>query len=66
MLLIIYTRLDTTTERIPSNACHAVWDGDGGKAATVPERTFTNACHAISNTIIGNRFRNGNIARVLI
>ena len=35
-------------EGASTNACHAVWDGDGGQAAT-REGTFSDACHAVAN-----------------
>ena len=49
MLLVIYTRLDTISECIISNARHAIGDGDRGKAGAATERIISNARHTIGD-----------------
>ena len=47
--MVVYTRLDTARESSVSNACHAIWDGNGGKVITKTESPISNTRHAVGN-----------------
>ena len=45
---------EAVVERIFSNACHAIWDGDRHKPAASPERPISNTRHAMWDDYSGN------------
>ena len=69
MLLVIYTRLDTTIESREVNGSHAVRDGHRGQAAATKESRVANGSHAVRDghggqaaTTIESRAANGSHA----
>ena len=53
-------------ERITSNACHTVGDGDGGKAFTGHERIISNARHHARPVHVGYFLRYSDIALIFV
>ena len=47
--MVVLRSLNTVTERITSYTCHAIGDGDEGKARAARERTRSNARHTIGD-----------------
>ena len=49
IFLVVYTRLDTATERLNPDAGHGVGDGDARQAATVKKRITSDAGHGVGD-----------------
>ena len=49
MLLVIYTRLDTATERILSYTCYAARNSNGRQASATLESIIANFSHTVGN-----------------
>ena len=43
--MVVYTRLDTHTERIIVYACHTIGNCDGGQTTATVERIIANTCY---------------------